>query len=111
FFVNWVKYRRSQLPWWQRPAFRLRCAWIILKQVAARIKTARSMGKEAGGSSENFTLSGHRDLGAPLTLHKLLQLCLSENDRRMAAYDARLLRPRLVPGLARFLFQVLPVSI
>jgi hypothetical protein len=20
FFVNWVKYRRSQLPWWKRPA-------------------------------------------------------------------------------------------
>ncbi len=39
FFVNWVKYRRSQLPWWKRPAFRLRCAWIILKQVASRIKT------------------------------------------------------------------------
>lgn len=29
FFVNWVKYRRSQLPWWRRPAFRLRCAGII----------------------------------------------------------------------------------
>src|ERR1700692_2777312 len=39
FFVNWVKYRRSQLPWWKRPGFRLRCAWIILKQVARRIKT------------------------------------------------------------------------
>ena len=35
FFVNWVKYRRTQLPWWRRPAFSLRCGWIILKQLGA----------------------------------------------------------------------------
>ncbi len=26
FFVNWVRYRRSQLNWWKRIGFRLRCA-------------------------------------------------------------------------------------
>ena len=114
FFVNWVKYRRSQLPWWRRPAFRLRCAWIILKQVASRAKTARSMGKpQAGGpgSSENFTLTAHQEMGAGVTLHRLLELCLTENERRMAEYDARLRRPRLVPGIARVLFRVIPASI
>lgn len=114
FFVNWVKYRRSQLPWWRRPAFRLRCAWIILKQVASRAKTARSMGKpQAGGpgSSENFTLTAHQEMGAGVTLHRLLELCLTENERRMAEYDARLRRPRLVPGIARALFRVIPASI
>src|SRR5580692_12390204 len=44
FFVNWVKYRRLQLPWWRRPAFSLRCAAIILKQVWSRAKTARTLG-------------------------------------------------------------------
>jgi hypothetical protein len=114
FFVNWVKYRRSQLPWWRRPAFRLRCAWIILKQVASRVKTARSMGKPqpgGAGSSENFTLTAHQDLGAEVTLHRLLELCLTENERRMAEYDSRLRRPRLVPGIARFLFRVIPASV
>src|SRR5690348_6529267 len=111
FFVNWVKYRRSQLPWWRRPAFRLRCAWIILKQVASRVKTARSMGKPQSveaAPSENFTLTAHQDLGTEVTLHRLLQLCLTENERRMAEYDARLRRPRLVPGIARALFRVIP---
>jgi hypothetical protein len=110
FFVNWVKYRRAQLPWWKRPAFRLRCAWIILKQVASRIKTARSMGGPPD-SSDNFTLSAHQEVGESVTLHSLLQMCLRENERRMAQYDARLLRPRLVPALARFAYRVLPASI
>jgi len=110
FFVNWVKYRRAQLPWWKRPAFRLRCAWIILKQVASRIKTARSMGGPPD-SSDNFTLSAHQEVGESVTLHSLLEMCLRENERRMAQYDARLLRPRLVPVLARFAYRVLPASI
>ncbi len=114
FFVNWVQYRRSQLPGWRRPAFRLRCAWIILKQVASRVKTARSMGKPqpaGGGAGENFTLTAHQDIGTDVTLHRLLELCLDENARRMAEYDARLKRPRLVPGIARVLFRILPRSV
>jgi hypothetical protein len=113
FFVNWVKYRRAQLPWWQRPAFRLRCAWIILAQVASRVKTARSMGKPQpvrAATSENFTLTAHQDLGGEVTLHRLLGLCLAENARRMAEYDSRLRRPRLVPAIAHFLFRVTPTS-
>jgi hypothetical protein len=111
FFVNWVKYRRAQLPWWRRAAFRLRCAGIILRQVASRAKTARSMGKpQAAGADpgENFTLTAHQELGGGITLHRLLGLCLTENERRMAEYDARLKRPRLVPGIARVLYRLLP---
>lgn len=114
FFVNWVKYRRAQLPWWRRPGFRLRCAWIILKQLASRVKTARSMGKprqDAAGSVENFTLTAHQNIGTDVTLHRLLELCLTENERRMAEYDARLRRPRLVPGIARLLFRLIPANV
>ena len=124
FFVNWVKYRRSQLPWWRRSAFSLRCGWIILKQVWSRVKTARTLGGSpdarraekpsaalGGDDGENFTLSAHHDLGEDVTLHKLLGLCLRENDARLGRYDARLRRPRLVPALARFMYRVLPKGI
>jgi hypothetical protein len=111
FFVNWVTARRAELPWWRRPAFRVRCGWIILKQVASRVQTARSLGGEAGKSSENFTLTAHQDIGPPVTLHGLLGTCLRENERRMGQYDARLRRPRLVPTLARVLYRLLPASL
>ena len=114
FFVNWVKYRRAQLPWRRRLTFRLRCAWIIIRQVGSRVKTARSMGKPravGADSSENFTLTAHQELGSGITLHRLLGLCLAENERRMAQYDARLKRPRLVPGIVRVLYRLLPASI
>jgi hypothetical protein len=124
FFVNWVKYRRSQLAWWRRPAFSLRCGWIILKQVWSRAKTARTLGGPAdepraakpavalgGDDGENFTLSAHHDLGEDVTLHKLLGLCLRENEARLGRYDPRLRRPRLVPALARLMYRVLPKSL
>ena len=108
FFVNWVKYRRAQLPWWKRPLFRLRCGYLILKQVASRVATAKRFGGGDSSSSDNFTLTSHQDLGSNLTLHGLLGRCLAENERRMAPYDPRLLRPRLVPSLARLLYRLLP---
>ena len=111
FFVNWVKARRGQLPWWRRPAFRARCGWIILKQLASRVKTARALGNGRKESSENFTLTAHQEVAAAVTVHALLGKCLEENDRRLSQYDPRLLRPRLVPGLARLLYRLLPASI
>jgi hypothetical protein len=110
FFVNWVKYRRSQLSLWKRSLYRLRCGWILLKQVASRIRTARTLSK-GSDSAENFTLSAHQDLGADVTLHRLLGMCLKENERRMADYDARLARPQLVPSLARLMYRMLPASL
>ncbi len=56
-------------------------------------------------------MSAHQDLGSNLTLHDLLGRCLAENDRRMAPYDPRLLRPRLVPALARLFYRILPAGI
>src|ERR1700730_13240849 len=114
FFVNWVKYRRRQLPWWKRPAFRARCGWLLLQPIASRAKTAKTMGgadNSAASSADNFTLSAHKDLGSDLTLHALLGRCLAENERRMAPELARQLRPRLVPTIARLLYRLLPSSI
>jgi hypothetical protein len=108
FFVNWVRYRRAQLPVWRRPFFRLRCAWIILKKVRSRVRTARSVDRGQGGADDSFTLTAREELGPSMTVRRLIGVCLEENDRRMAPYDARLTRPRLVPMLARCLYRLMP---
>ena len=51
----------------------------------------------------NFTVSGSKAVSdVDIGIRELLKLCLSENDRRFAGYDARLLRPKTVPRLTRF---------
>jgi hypothetical protein len=40
-------------------------------------------------------------LGSDVNTGELIDICLAENQRRMSLYDRRLLRPTLVPALAR----------
>ena len=96
FFVNWVAWHRRNLPWWRKPIFaaRILAVWAFL--VWERVQTARDVG---GGN--NFTMTGHESFGIDLDLLGLAALCLAENERRLSGYDARLLRPAVVPLLAR----------
>ncbi|MGO8737877.1 hypothetical protein [Rhodoblastus sp.] len=102
FFVNWVAWRRRNLPIWKRLSFRLTeiAVWIFL--VYERIGIAR--GIDSGGDMQdaNFAMQGSSAIGVDLSPAELIDLCLAENDRRMAGYDQRLLRPKLAPSLARF---------
>lgn len=101
FFVNWVAYRRSQLPFWRRPAHIGRCLWSMAIQAWSRIQTARGVGEG------DFTLTGHEAIDADISPRHFLHLCLQENERRLGCYDRRLLRPRLVPTIASALYRVL----
>jgi len=96
FFVNWAAWHRHNLPWWRKPIFaaRVLAVWAFL--IWERVQTARDVG---GGN--NFTMTGHESMGIDLDVVGLTALCLAENDRRLAGYDPRLLRPAVVPRLAR----------
>ena len=104
FFVNWVAWYRANLPRWRRPLFlgKVLAVWAFL--LWERIGLARGVGAAAGGASQdnNFTLSGTKSVGAAdLSAAELIDVCLAENDRRLAGYDPRLLRPNFVPRLMR----------
>jgi hypothetical protein len=99
FFVNWAAWHRRTMPLWRRPFFELKVLAVWLSLVWERIGLARDL----GGATEdsNFTMIGAKSFGDDIDVGELLDLCLAENERRMGRYDARLLRPRAVPTLAR----------
>ncbi len=97
FFVNWAAWHRKNLPWWKKPIFDARRLGVFAKLVQERLETAKDVG---GG--DNFAMTGHESMGIDVDVAGLMDVCLAENDRRMAGYDERLLRPRIVPRLVRF---------
>jgi hypothetical protein len=105
FFVNWVAWYRRNLPWWRRPLFQAKivAVWIFL--VWERLGIAR--GINGAPQDRNFTVKGSTSLSAAITFSGLMGVCLSENDRRLAPYDPRLLRPAVVPGLVRLALKVI----
>jgi hypothetical protein len=64
-----------------------------------RMRIARDVGH--GVQDNNFTLNGAKSVGADVSPADLIGVCLTENARRMSAYDERLVRPAAVPALAR----------
>jgi len=106
FFVNWVAWHRRNLAWWRRPWFwcRVAAVWVFL--VYERIGLARGAGaaRDETPQDNNFTLHGSKAVAdIDLSAAALFDLCLAENERRMAGYEPRLLRPQVVPRLIRFL--------
>jgi hypothetical protein len=111
-FANWLAARRATLAWWRRPWFELRvwAVWVFLGW--ERMGVARGMGDDgsrAAHPDNNFAVTGAAAVSdqAP-SLPALLALCLAENDRRFAGYDARLRRPVTMPWLTRLALRVMP---
>jgi hypothetical protein len=105
FFVNWVAWHRRNLPMWRRLLFDVKILAVWLFLIWERIGIARGVSAEAGSvrPDNNFTLTGSRAVSAgDLSAAGFIELCLAENERRLSLYDPRLLRPRAMPRLLRF---------
>jgi len=107
FLVNWAAYLRRRSPVPLRPLFDARRAWVVARQLLEHARNAASFG--GNGSQEGFEMKGHEAFG-DVSAREFLELCLSENERRLFDYDRRLLRPRLVPTAVRTVLRVLPGS-
>ncbi|QGZ64005.1 ferritin-like domain-containing protein [Paraburkholderia acidisoli] len=101
FFVNWVAWYRKTLPWWRRPWHSLRVGAIWVKLVWDRLAIARGIDANGVAHDSNFLPESREALGDALKPRDMIELCLDENEARMSGYDARLLRPTVVPALAR----------
>jgi hypothetical protein len=105
FFVNWAAWHYRNLAWWRKPWWWVRMVAVWVRLVRERIGLARGIGagKDEAPQDNNFTLTGGQAVSnVDLPIATLLDTCLAENDRRMAGYDRRLLRPMVVPRLVRF---------
>jgi hypothetical protein len=100
FLVNWVAYKRRQRPPLVRPLHATRCLAAFAGAAWDRARSARHV---AGGGSakDGFTASGAGAVTKDFALRSFVERCVVENERRFAPYDRRLLRPRLIPTLAR----------
>jgi hypothetical protein len=106
FFVNWVAWHRRNLAWWRRPWFWARVAAIWVLLIRERIGMSRGIGagKDEQKHDNNFTLTGSKAVAdVDISVGELFRLCLIENERRMAGYDPRLLRPAAVPSVVRLI--------
>jgi hypothetical protein len=98
FFANWAAWARKRQPWWRKPYFLAKTAAVWAVLIWDRLVLARDL----GGSSKqtNFTASSD-SIGVSMSAAELIDVCLAENDRRLAGYDPRLLRPTTVPFFIR----------
>ena len=124
FIVNWAAYLRAQRPLLARPAFDAWRGWNVAAQAIGRLKGALEMAGAGKGKSketkesaeavvDNSTAGFHDECGRPRSsaiflCATFLELCLSENERRLSRYDPRLLRPTMVPSVIRQVVKVLP---
>src|SRR5581483_1817005 len=105
FFTNWAAYRQVRLPLPQRPWFRLRRAMGLAVQALGRVRTALDLrGADAG---DDFTMQVPEAVG-DVTLRTLAEKCVGENERRLATYDPRLVRPTFVPRLVKAALRFVP---
>lgn len=100
FFVNWIAYDRAQrgygAPLMQAPA----TAYGYVRSLARLAALAR--GGAANAQSRKFGEAFNEISFASLSLRDFVQSCLTENETQMAALDPRLLRPRVIPTIARW---------
>lgn len=104
FLVNWAAYLRAGTPLLRRPLFDLRRSWCIVSQAFDHLRLALDA---KSSSQEGFTMNSRSAFG-DVSARSFLELCLTENDRRLAPYDRRLLRPVLVPRSVRAVLRILP---
>ena len=107
FHVNWVAFNQAQLGYARRPSYVFRRGLAMWLQLLSRFKTALRVKTANDRSQDNFTMNAHKSFG-DISPREFVELCLSENEKRLKPYDPRLLRPAFVPTVARAALATLP---
>lgn len=95
FFVNWIAYDRAQRGLRSSVLRLLPSLYGYFGAVRRTMQRASSADREQRG----MTLAG--EIFGGITLADFLRTALEENERYMSAFDPRLLRPTIIPSIAR----------
>jgi hypothetical protein len=99
FFVNWIAHKQVT----EGRAF-LRPYTSLQQYTGAafrRLESIQGMGKKGKSSNKKgFTASGAKAVKVDLSLETFLEMCISENEKRMSVYPQELLRPEFLPTIA-----------
>jgi hypothetical protein len=98
FFINWFAYHQAQRGALGRLLRPPKSLWHYGQALWA---VADLVGDDEGEEGADFIVTGAQAFVDELSPRLVLEACVSENERRMASFDRRLLVPRLVPALAR----------
>jgi hypothetical protein len=110
-FANWAAWHRARLPWWRRLRFEAKvlAVWAFLAWERAGL--ARSIDSQGNEQEQdnNFTVKGAQSVtSGGIQVRELMELCLRENERRFAGYDARLQRPTTMPRIVKLALRLMP---
>jgi hypothetical protein len=109
FFVNWVAWDRTRRGLRGPVLQAIPTLWCYGSAIVRRVKGGSEMtgGESQPADTEGPVLDLFGDVVKGLTPAKFVRACVEENDRYMSAFDPRLLRPRLIPALARCALAIL----
>ncbi len=100
FFVNWIAWDRHRRGLRGPLAQAIPALVCYGSAIARRVKSGAAM-QGGGGGAESSPLDLFSEVLSGLTPALFLRACVEENDRYMAAFDPRLLRPRVIPTLGK----------
>jgi hypothetical protein len=101
FFVNWIAYERA------RRGYGTPVMQAIPTAIGYARALMRNVGRARAVNQEDMGFAAAGDIFTGITLSSFLRACVEENDTYMAAFDPRLLRPRVIPDIARFVLRVI----
>jgi len=104
FFINWFAHRQVNQGRVARVLRHPKALWHYGKALRKLVDLVRDDDAPEG---QDFIVSGASAFIDDLTPMLILSRCLTENERRLAGFDRRLLVPRLGPALAGLALKVL----
>jgi hypothetical protein len=106
FFVNWISHDRALRNRSAMPLQAIATAYGYARAVRRIVTTFAPKGNGPKMKGVGFGAEGAFKMFSDVTWRSFLQSCVDENDRYLSVMDPALLRPRVLPTIARMLLSL-----